>query len=423
MDVYAFRIVVKDFDACYRVLGQMHHLYQPKIKYFEDYIALPKPNSYQALHTTLITQHGVNIEIQIRTEDMDTIAKYGIAAHWSYKESKGNSNLIAQLETRNWFQGLVDTEDNTTNSLVMLENIKQELGNFEIHTLTPQGRIVILPAQATAVDFAYAVHTDLGHACIGVKVDGEYSFLNNRLESGQTVKILTSKKSHPNADWLNFVATHKARNSIRLFLKQQPKEISVPEGRRLLKQALNTTNLTEIPQTNIDCLLDDLNLQTFDDLLHEIGSGRKLSLVVARLLRGNTRELTESDTKQQSRQSAIKGTENMMTSYASCCKPVAGDKIVAHITPGKGVVVHCDNCHNVEGFKDEPDKYISLEWDMDFSNQYEYSTDLTITMVNHKAGLAKLFNVISKSNANVIDIQTSELPDHVYLINLVRVER
>jgi len=418
MDVYAFRIVVKDFDACYRVLGQMHHLYQPKIEHFEDYIALPKPNSYQSLHTTLVTQHGINIEIQIRTEDMDNIAKQGIAAHWSYKSGNENSNLIAQLKTRNWFQGLIDNEDNTASSLVMLDNIKKELGNYEIHALTPQGRIVVLPAQATAIDFAYAVHTDLGNTCIGAKVDGEYSLLSNKLESGQTVKILTSKESHPNAEWLNFVATYKARNGIRQFLKLLPKSVSIPDGKRLLKQALGTTRLADIPQENINQILKDQNLETFDDLLHEIGSGQKLSILVARLLRGNTRELTESDRRQQGRLSAIKGTENMMVSYASCCKPVAGDKIVAHVTPGKGVVVHCHDCHNVEGFESEHDKFIAVEWDMDFTNQYEYSAGLTILMINHKAGLAKLFNVISKSNANVMDIQTNELPDHVYAIEV-----
>ncbi|MCW8995617.1 MAG: RelA/SpoT family protein, partial [Psychromonas sp.] len=183
MDVYAFRIIVKDLDTCYRVLGQMHHLYQPKLKYFKDYIALPKSNSYQSLHTTLVTHHGVNIEVQIRTEDMDAVAKHGIAAHWSYKEGKGNSNLTAQLQTRNWFQGLSDPDENTTNSLALLENIKQELGKNEIHVLTPQGKVIVLPAHATPVDFAYAVHSKVGHHCISAKVDNEFALLSDKLES------------------------------------------------------------------------------------------------------------------------------------------------------------------------------------------------------------------------------------------------
>lgn len=418
MDVYAFRIVVKDLDTCYRVLGQMHHLYQPKLERFKDYIAIPKANSYQSLHTTLVTHHGVNIEIQIRTEDMDVVAKQGIAAHWSYKEGKGDSNITAQLQTRNWFQGLTEQEADTTNSLVLLENIKQELGNNEIHVLTPQGKIIVLPAHATPVDFAYALHTKIGHRCVSAKVDKEYALLSDKLESGQTIRIITSKNPHPCADWLNFAATHKARNSIRQYLKQQPKEFTIPEGRRLLKQALNKTNLTDIQQDNIDKVLADHRLTDFNGLLHEIGSGKLLSIVIARRLRGNADELTESELKQQTRQSAIKGAEDMMLSYGNCCKPLPGDPIVAHTSPGKGLVVHTKNCQNVSNYKTELDKYIPVEWDMNFMDQYEYSSDLNIMMVNHKAGLAKLFNVITKSNANIMDLQTTELPDHIYALNL-----
>lgn len=418
MDVYAFRIVVQDLDTCYRVLGQMHHLYQPKLEYFKDYIAIPKANSYQSLHTTLITHHGVNIEIQIRTEDMDAVAKQGIAAHWSYKEGGGNSNITAQLQTRNWFQGLTEQEDNTTNSLVMLESIKQELGNNEIHVLTPQGKIIVLPAHATAVDFAYALHTNIGHRCTGVKINKEFALLSEKLESGQSIEIITGKEEKPCADWLNFVATHKARQSIRQYLKQLTKEQSIPEGRHLLKMALNQTNLTDISQQNIDKVLEDYRLTDFNSLLHEIGTGKLLSIIIARRLRGNADELTESKLKQQHRQSAIKGTEDMMISYANCCKPLPGDQIVAHTSSGKGLVVHTTVCHNVVGFENELDKYIPVDWDMGFMNQYEYSSDLSIRMVNHKAGLAELFNIIAKSNANVEDLQTTELPDHVYSINL-----
>lgn len=418
MDVYAFRVIVKDLDTCYRVLGQMHHLYQPKLEYFKDYIAIPKSNSYQSLHTTLMTHYGVNVEIQIRTEDMDAVAKQGIAAHWSYKEGAGNSQLTAQLQTRNWFQGLNEQEDNTTNSLVLLENIKQELGNNEIHVLTPQGKIIVLPAHATPIDFAYALHTKIGHNCSGAKIDNEFALLSDKLESGQTIKIITCEQPNPRADWLNFVATHKARNSIRQFLKQLPAEKAIPEGRRLLKQALNKTHLTDIRQENIDKVIADHHLENFDALLCQIGRGQLLSIVIARRLRGNAAELTESTIKQENRQSAIKGTEDMMISYANCCKPLPGDPIVAHTNSGKGFVVHTKQCHNVSGFESELDKYIPLEWDMKFMDQYEYSTDLRIKMVNHKAGLAKLFNIIAKSNANVRDLQTTELEDHVYAINL-----
>ncbi|MGB5444254.1 MAG: RelA/SpoT family protein [Psychromonas sp.] len=421
MDVYAFRIIVKDLDSCYRVLGQIHHLYQPKLGHFKDYIAIPKANSYQSIHTTLLTHHGVNIEVQIRTEDMDAVAKYGIAAHWSYKDGSNNKQMTAQLQTRNWFQGLSDQEAHTTNSVLMLENIKQELGDNEIHVLTPQGKIIVLPAQATPVDFAYALHTKIGHRCIGAKVDKEFSLLSNKLESGQTIEIITSETEHPCGDWLNFVATHKARLNIRQYLKQLPKDHTIPEGRRLLKQALGKTNLTDISQENIDKVLADHHLKDFNSLLDEIGSGKLMSIIVARRLRGSAGELTESELQQQNRRSAIKGTEDMMVTYAKCCKPLPGDLIVARISPGRGLVVHTKSCHNVAGFEDELDKYIPVQWDMNFMNQFEYSTDLVITMINHKAGLAKLFNIIAKCNANVVDLRTTELPEHIYLINMTLV--
>ena len=417
MDVYAFRIIVKDLDTCYRVLGQMHHLYQPKLEYFEDYIALPKSNSYQSLHTTLVTHQGVNIEIQIRTEDMDAVAKHGIAAHWSYKENTQASNIAAQLQTRNWFHGLTEQEENA-NPIALLENIKQELGNNDIHVLTPQGKIIVLPAFATPVDFAYALHTNIGHSCIGAKVDNEYSLLSEKLESGQTIEIITGNKPNPSPEWLNFVATHRARNAVRNYLKQLPESQTIPKGRRLLKQALNATNLTDIPQENIDKVIADHHLESFDHLLHEIGSGKLLSIVLARRLRGNTDELTESSYKQRIRQSAIQGAEDMMLSYANCCRPLPGDQIVANTSPGKGLVVHNKNCQNVAGFENELDKYIPVEWDMNFMNQYEYSSDLNIQMLNHKAGLAKIFNVIAKSNANVLNVKTNEMVDHLYSIDV-----
>ena len=419
MDVYAFRIIVKDLDTCYRVLGQVHHLYQPKLEYFEDYIALPKSNSYQSLHTTLVTHDGVNIEIQIRTEDMDAVAKHGIAAHWNYKEgSTQSSNLAAQLQTRNWFQGLTEPEDSNANPIALLENIKQELGKNDIHVLTPQGKIIVLPAFATPVDFAYMLHTKIGHRCIGAKVDNEYSLLSQKLESGQTIEIITAKEPNPSPEWLNFAATHRARNAIRNYLKQLPESKTIPVGRRLLKQALNATNLTDIPQENIDKVIADHHLESFDHLLHAVGSGKLLSIVLARRLRGNTDELTESHYKQRIRQSAIKGAEDMMLSYANCCKPLPGDQIVAHTSTGKGLVVHNKNCHNVAGFENELDKYIAVAWDMNFMNQYEYSSDLNIQMINHKAGLAKIFNVIAKSNANVLDVQTTEMTDKIYSISV-----
>ncbi|MDI8796705.1 bifunctional GTP diphosphokinase/guanosine-3',5'-bis pyrophosphate 3'-pyrophosphohydrolase, partial [Salmonella enterica subsp. enterica serovar Montevideo] len=284
MDIYAFRVIVHDSDTCYRVLGQMHSLYKPRPGRVKDYIAIPKANGYQSLHTSMIGPHGVPVEVQIRTEDMDQMAEMGVAAHWAYKEH-GETSTTAQIRAQRWMQSLLELQQSAGSSFEFIESVKSDLFPDEIYVFTPEGRIVELPAGATPVDFAYAVHTDIGHACVGARVDRQPYPLSQPLSSGQTVEIITAPGARPNAAWLNFVVSSKARAKIRQLLKNLKRDDSVSLGRRLLNHALGgSRKLAEIPQENIQRELDRMKLATLDDLLAEIGLGNAMSVVVAKNL-------------------------------------------------------------------------------------------------------------------------------------------
>lgn len=283
MDIYAFRVIVHDADICYRVLGQMHSLYKPRPGRFKDYIAIPKANGYQSLHTSMIGPHGVPVEVQIRTEDMDQMAEMGVAAHWAYKEHGGESSTTAQIRAQRWMQSLLELQQSAGSSFEFIESVKSDLFPDEIYVFTPEGRIVELPAGATPVDFAYAVHTDIGHACVGARVDRQPYPLSQPLSSGQTVEIITAPGARPNAAWLNFVVSSKARAKIRQLLKNLKRDDSVSLGRRLLNHALGgSRKLAEIPPENIQRELDRMKLASLDDLLAEIGLGNAMSVVVAK---------------------------------------------------------------------------------------------------------------------------------------------
>lgn len=265
MDIYAFRVIVHDPDICYRVLGQMHSLYKPRPGRFKDYIAIPKANGYQSLHTSMIGPHGVPVEVQIRTEDMDQMAEMGVAAHWAYKEHGGESSTTAQIRAQRWMQSLLELQQSAGSSFEFIESVKSDLFPDEIYVFTPEGRIVELPAGATPVDFAYAVHTDIGHACVGARVDRQPYPLSQPLSSGQTVEIITAPGARPNAAWLNFVVSSKARAKIRQLLKNLKRDDSVSLGRRLLNHALGgSRKLAEIPPENIQRELDRMKLATLD---------------------------------------------------------------------------------------------------------------------------------------------------------------
>ncbi|MDN6228003.1 MAG: bifunctional GTP diphosphokinase/guanosine-3',5'-bis pyrophosphate 3'-pyrophosphohydrolase, partial [Enterobacterales bacterium] len=324
MDIYAFRVIVKDVDTCYRVLGQAHSLYKPRPGRVKDYIAIPKANGYQSLHTSLIGPHGVPVEVQIRTEDMDQMAEMGVAAHWAYKE--GESSTTAQIRAQRWMQSLLELQQSAGSSFEFIESVKSDLFPDEIYVFTPEGRIVELPAGATPVDFAYAVHTDIGHACVGARVDRQPYPLSQALHSGQNVEIITAPGARPNAAWLNFVVSSKARAKIRQMLKNLKRDDSVSLGRRLLNHALgNGRKLSDLPPENIQRELDRMKLHSMDDLLAEVGLGNAMSVVGAKNLLGDPQQSSSSS----GRKLPIKGADGVLLTFAKCCRPIPGDPIIA----------------------------------------------------------------------------------------------
>ncbi|EMI5490573.1 bifunctional GTP diphosphokinase/guanosine-3',5'-bis pyrophosphate 3'-pyrophosphohydrolase [Providencia stuartii] len=413
MDIYAFRVIVKDVDTCYRVLGQMHNLYKPRPGRIKDYIAIPKANGYQSLHTSLIGPHGVPVEVQIRTEDMDQMAEMGVAAHWAYKE-QGEQGTTAQVRAQRWMQSLLELQQSAGSSFEFIESVKSDLFPDEIYVFTPEGRIVELPTGATPVDFAYAVHTDIGHACVGARVDRQPYPLSQSLTSGQTVEIITAPGARPNAAWLNFVVSSKARAKIRQLLKNLKREDSINLGRRLLNHALGTGNkLSDVPQANIDLELARMKLNSIDDLLAEIGLGNAMSVVVARNLQSNPQVTPEDEPAVTARNKlSIKGADGVLITFAKCCRPIPGDPIIAHISPGKGLVIHHESCRNIRGYQKEPDKFMAVEWDTDTNT--DFIAEIKVDMINHQGALANLTAAINDANSSIQSMNTEEKDGRVY---------
>ncbi|GLQ74637.1 bifunctional GTP diphosphokinase/guanosine-3',5'-bis pyrophosphate 3'-pyrophosphohydrolase [Vibrio penaeicida] len=418
MDIYAFRVVVDSADMCYRVLGQVHSLYKPRPGKMKDYIAVPKANGYQSLHTSMVGPHGVPVEVQIRTEDMDQMADKGVAAHWSYKSNGDKSGTTAQVKAQRWMQSLLELQQSAGNSFEFIENVKSDLFPDEIYVFTPKGRIVEMPVGATAVDFAYAVHTDVGNMCVGARVDRQPYPLSKSLKNGQTIEIISAPGARPNAAWLNYVVTSRARTKIRQVLKTMRREESITLGRRLLNHALGEHSISDINQDNIDHVLAELKVESLDDLLAAIGLGELMSIVIARRLLGDVDELTEtSDSKSNKKKLPIRGAEGILLTFANCCHPIPDDHIIAHVSPGRGLVVHRETCPNVRGYQKEPDKYMAVEWSNDYDQ--EFITELQIDMQNHQGALAALTNVISQTGSNIHGISTEEKDGRLYTITVL----
>lgn len=409
MDIYAFRVIVNEVDTCYRVLGQMHSLYKPRPGRVKDYIAIPKANGYQSLHTSMIGPHGVPVEVQIRTEDMDQMAEMGVAAHWAYKE-QGEISTTAQIRAQRWMQSLLELQQSAGSSFEFIESVKSDLFPNEIYVFTPEGRIVELPAGATPVDFAYAVHTDIGHSCVGAQVDRQPYPLSQPLSSGQTVEIITALGAQPNAAWLNFVVISKARAKIRQMLKNLKRDDSVILGRRLLNHALGGSyKLTEIPAENIKRELDRMKLTTLEDLLAEIGLGNAMSVVIAKNLQGNQANLAQPAGL---RTLPIKGANGVLITFAKCCRPIPRDPIIAYVSPGKGLVVHHESCRNIRSYQKAQDKFMPVEWDM-VSDQ-EFITEIKVNMFNHQGALANLTASINAVSSSIQSLNTKEKDGRVY---------
>ena len=411
MDIYAFRIMVDDIDTCYRVFGAMHGLYKPIETRFKDYIAIPKSNGYQSLHTSLIGPHGIPIEIQIRTKEMDQLADKGIAAHWAYKGAGDTAGNTAQQRARQWMQTLLELQQSAGSSFEFIENVKTEMFPEEIYVFTPDGKIHELPMGATPVDFAYSVHTDVGNTCVGAKVDRKPHPLSRALDTGQTVEIITSPNVKPNANWLNFVVTAKARLGIRNYLKHQRSNEAINLGRRLLKSALGEVEIEQISPEDIIKLLTDFNLSTVEDLYREIGLGNLMGLTISNRLLNSDSEQTN---KERIDKTPIVGAKGMLVTYSKCCHPIPGDEIVAHVSQGKGLTIHREDCPNCRNWEKEAAKFFKVKWD-DTSDR-DYVTTLKIELINHQGALAKVTHLISKSNSNVEHIFTEEKESNIYVI-------
>ncbi|QYJ75678.1 MULTISPECIES: bifunctional GTP diphosphokinase/guanosine-3',5'-bis pyrophosphate 3'-pyrophosphohydrolase [Shewanella] len=412
MDIYAFRVIVDSIDTCYRVLGAMHGLYKPRPGRFKDYIAIPKANGYQSLHTSLFGPHGVPVEIQIRTDDMDQMADKGVAAHWVYKNGNENGSTTTQVRARKWMQSLLELQQSASSSFEFVENVKTELFPDEIYVFTPEGRILELPVGATAVDFAYEVHTDVGNTCVGARVNRQAYPLSQPLISGQTVEIITAKGAKPNAAWLNFVVTGKARAKIRQVLKNLKQDEAIALGRRLLNHALGENKLDGVAPELLDKVIQETKHKDLNSLLADIGLGNAMSIVIAQRLTGGTVPEKQSETHLM----PIRGAEGMLVSFAKCCHPIPGDAVIAHVSPGKGLVVHMENCANIRGYQGEPDKYIPVHWDK--VDGVEYQANLRVEIVNHQGALAKITSIIASEGSNIHNLSTEERDGRVYLINL-----
>jgi guanosine-3',5'-bis(diphosphate) 3'-pyrophosphohydrolase len=419
MDVFGFRIITDRVDTCYRALGAVHNYFIPIPGRFKDYIAIPKANGYQSLHTTLKAHSGIPLEIQIRTEDMEAMANNGIAAHWLYK-ADGESGSPTHTRAQSWMQRLLELQQKAGNSMEFIENVKVDLFPDEAYVFTPKGDIKELPAGATPVDFAYAVHTKVGNHCVAARVDGKLAALSTALESGQTVKIITAPNASPNPAWLNFVVTGKARSNIRHFLKQQRQEDAVELGRRLLDKALTSydMNVEQLPGKVVDLELDDNNYPNLDALLEDIGMGNRLAPLVARKLSGVLIGDDRNDEDEDDRRPlAIRGSEGLMVTYAKCCYPLPGDTIIGHLSAGRGIVVHRDTCKNLLAeMRGAPEKCIALDWDKDVGQ--EFSAGLRIELMNKRGVLATVANSVSELGSNIDTIDMAEKDPTLSIINV-----
>jgi RelA/SpoT family (p)ppGpp synthetase len=408
-DVYAFRVIVDSVDTCYRVLGMMHNLYKPVPGKFKDYIAIPKANGYQSLHTVLFGPYGVPIEVQIRTEDMERVAEAGIAAHWLYKSSEKAGSNNAQTRAREWLRELLEMQRNAGNSLEFLESVKIDLFPDEVYVFTPAGDILELPRGATAVDFAYAVHTDVGNTCIAAKIDRRLAPLRTPLLNGQTVEVITATGAHPNPAWLNFVTTAKARTNIRHYLKNLQNDEATELGQRMLDKALHNISsaLADIDDEQFDRVLAETGFKSRESLYADIGLGNRMAMLVARRLmpveEGGEEKNRETG---HSKPLAIRDTEGMVVHFARCCRPIPGDAIVGFISSGRGLVIHTETCKNLTDFRRRPEKWIDVEWQSDIKG--EFSAEIRVDVSNQKGVLATIAKEISETGSNIENVSIEE---------------
>nr|WP_284048173.1 RelA/SpoT family protein [Marinobacter sp. ATCH36] len=425
MDVYAFRIITDTEDDCYRILGAVHSLYKPLPGRFKDYIAMPKANGYQSLHTTLFGMH-VNIEIQIRTEEMEHIANNGIAAHWMYKNESSNGLSVNQSRVDRWVQGLMEMRERADDSLEFIEHVKVDLFPDEIYVFTPKGKIMELPSGATPVDFAYAIHTDIGNACVACRINRNLGSLSQPLQSGQTVEIITAPGARPNPAWLSFVVTGKARSSIRHVLKNQKRAESLDLGKTLLKKSLKGfgTSLSKISEQQIQAVVSHNQVNSFEDLVSDIGLGNRMAYLVARqLVSGSAEGEAPNDAsspdmgKADNSPVTIRGTEGLLVRFASCCKPIPGDPVVGIMDSGNGMVIHSDTCSRLPEDNEGRARLTHLKWAKDIAN--EFSVELRVELERQRGVIAELANAVAMADGNIERINVEEQNARLGIVSLV----
>jgi len=408
MDVFGFRVVVEQTMQCYHALGAVHALYKPVEARFRDFIAIPKANGYQSLHTVLFSPYGSHVEVQIRTEDMDLLAERGIAAHWLYKtDASQNSNNNAQNRARAWLSELLESQQDAGSSLEFLENVKVDLFPDEVYIFSPKGRIFALPRGATVLDFAYAVHTDVGNRAVASRIDKKLAPLRTRLTSGQTVEVITAPSAVPNPQWLEFVVSSRARTAIRHHLKRLQHEDAVELGHRMLEAALDAieASLERVPPAVLDHYLQDNRLRRMKDLRADITLGNRMPQQVALALTEGRRPGERRSTPRLEK-IHISGAGHGLLSFAACCRPLPGDEIMGYLSSGKGVVVHRMECPNLPELQKSPERWVPVDWDREVEG--DFRAGLRVEVLNKPGVLAQVAAAIAEAESNIDNVEYQE---------------
>ncbi len=395
VDVYGFRIIVNDVNTCYRLLGVVHSLFKPMPARFKDYIAIPRINGYQSLHTTLFGPKGLPLEVQIRTAEMNRVAESGVAAHWQYK-AIDKTSATPQVRAREWLSNLAEIQQSGS-SEEFLESVKVDLFPDRIYVFTPKGDILPLPKGATTVDFAYAVHTDIGNRCVAAKIDRNLVPLRTTLENSQTVEIITARGAKPNPNWVTFVTTAKARSAIRQRMKNMRTSESTDLGKRLLDRSLKDlgSSLRKVGKVRMREALDELGVTDTNELFGQLGLGERLAPLTARFLAG----MTDTGDKSDQASLVIAGTEGMVVSYAKCCYPLPGDDVMGYLSSGRGVVIHRTSCGNLANFRKQPEKWLAVTWEENIDK--EFSSQIQVDTANKTGVLAEVAAMIADSHSNI----------------------
>jgi guanosine-3',5'-bis(diphosphate) 3'-pyrophosphohydrolase len=419
MDVFGFRLVMRSVPECYHALGVVHSVFKPVDGRFRDFVAIPKANGYQSLHTVLFGPYGSPIEVQIRTEEMDLIAERGIAAHWSYKH--GGEASGAQNRAQSWVASLIESQRATGSSLEFLENVKIDLFPDEVYLFTPKGDIMALPRNATALDFAYGVHTDVGNHAVAARVDKKLVPLRTKLASGQSVEVITAKSAAPKPQWLEFVVTGKARTAIRHQLKHLEHEDAVQLGHRMLDRALEAldTSLDRLPQARLEAFLADHRYPRLEALLADIALGNRMPTQVAQVLAHRVpdkRDLVDIAIggAHQGEKILITGAERGVVTFANCCMPIPGDDVMGYHTAGRGIVVHRVDCANVAEYRKSPERWVSIGWDREVSG--DFNVALRVEVENRPGVLAQVAAAIAQADSNIDTVEYLDRDDNVAVI-------